>query len=88
MKRHATHLFVAAALACGSSLAQNSSTEEPAMPAPAAPAVTYIARPAFPGEFHLYPNPDPADVAAEQWYEIAGRGQFVRNVKAPRSSRT
>jgi diketogulonate reductase-like aldo/keto reductase/dienelactone hydrolase len=83
MKRHATHLFVAAALACGSSLAQNSSTEEPAMPVPAAPAVTYIARPAFLGEFHLYPNPDPADVAAEQWYEIAGRGQFVRNVKAP-----
>lgn len=83
MKRHAMHLFVAAALACGSSLAQNSSAEAPAAPVPAAPAVTYIARPAFPGEFDLYPDPDPADVAAEQWYEIAGRGQFVRNVKAP-----
>ena len=53
MKRHAMHPFVAAALACGSSLAQNSSTEEPAMPVPAAPAVTYVASPAFQGEFYL-----------------------------------
>ena len=50
---------------------------------PQDPPATYIERPAFPGEFDLYENADPADVAAEQWYEIEGRGQFVRNVRVP-----
>ena len=45
--------------------------------------VTYIDAPAFPNQIYLYGEPKQADVAAEQWYEIAGRGQFVRNVKVP-----
>ncbi len=46
-------------------------------------AVTYINAPEFKGEIYLYGTPDQKDVEYEQWYEIEGRGQFVRNVKAP-----
>ena len=45
--------------------------------------VTYITPPVFERQIYLYGQPDPADVAYEQWYEIEGRGQFVRNVKVP-----
>ena len=45
--------------------------------------VKYIEAPKFDGEFYLYGEPDKADVDFEQWYEIEGRGQFVRNVKVP-----
>lgn len=45
--------------------------------------VKYIEAPKFDGEFYLYGEPDKADVEFEQWYEIEGRGQFVRNVKVP-----
>ncbi len=45
--------------------------------------VTYINAPTFPNQIYLYGEPKQEDVAAEQWYEIAGRGQFVRNVKVP-----
>ena len=54
-----------------------------------APKVTYIDAPEFPGQIYLpvpgrvYGEPNKADVDAEQWYEIEGRGQFVRNVKVP-----
>lgn len=48
-----------------------------------APKVTYIDAPKFPGEIYLYGEPNKADVEAEQWYEIEGRGQFVRNVRVP-----
>ena len=56
-----------------------------ALPALAAeaPKVTYIDAPKFPGEIYLYGEPDKAGVEAEQWYEIEGRGQFVRNVRVP-----
>ena len=84
MKHATTPFLAAAALAGACAIAADPATEKSAMSEPpAAPAVTYIERPVFPGEFDLYENPDPADVAAEQWYEIAGRGQFVRNVRAP-----
>ncbi len=45
--------------------------------------VTCIDAPTFPNQIYLYGEPKQEDVAAEQWYEIAGRGQFVRNVKVP-----
>ena len=48
-----------------------------------APKVTYIDAPNFPGQIYLYGEPKKADVDFEQWYEIEGRGQFVRNVKVP-----
>ena len=84
MKHATTPFLAAAALAGACAIAADPATEKSAMSEPpAAPAVTYIERPVFPGEFDLYEDPDPADVAAEQWYEIAGRGQFVRNVRAP-----
>ena len=47
------------------------------------PKVTYIDAPVFPDQIYLYGEPNKADVDAEQWYEIEGRGQFVRNVKVP-----
>ena len=47
------------------------------------PKVTYIEAPKFPGQIYLYGEPKKADVDFEQWYEIEGRGQFVRNVKVP-----
>lgn len=45
--------------------------------------VKYIEAPKFKGQIYLYGEPDKADVDFEQWYEIQGRGQFVRNVKVP-----
>ncbi|MBQ7578870.1 MAG: hypothetical protein IJT21_11470 [Synergistaceae bacterium] len=45
--------------------------------------VKYIEAPKFDGQIYLYDNPDKSDVDFEQWYEIEGRGQFVRNVKVP-----
>lgn len=45
--------------------------------------ITYIDAPKFPGQIYLYGEPAQADVDAEQWYEVEGRGQFVRNVKVP-----
>lgn len=47
------------------------------------PKVTYIDAPKFPGQIYLYGEPEKSDVDFEQWYEIEGRGQFVRNVKVP-----
>lgn len=47
------------------------------------PKVTYIDAPDFPGQIYLYGEPDKSDMDFEQWYEIEGRGQFVRNVKVP-----
>ncbi len=49
----------------------------------AAPQVQYIDAPQFQNQIYLYGEPDKADVEFEQWYEIEGRGQFVRNVKVP-----
>ena len=49
----------------------------------AEPKVTYIDAPRFKNQIYLYGEPKADDVNAEQWYEIEGRGQFVRNVKAP-----
>ena len=45
--------------------------------------VKYIDAPKFDGQIYLYGEPAKEDVDFEQWYEIQGRGQFVRNVKAP-----
>ena len=45
--------------------------------------VKYIKAPNFPGQIYLYENPNQSDVDYEQWYEIEGRGQFVRNVRVP-----
>ena len=45
--------------------------------------VKYIEAPDFPGQIYLYDNPSEQDINFEQWYEIEGRGQFVRNVKVP-----
>ncbi len=45
--------------------------------------VKYIEAPNFPGQIYLYDNPSEQDINFEQWYEIEGRGQFVRNVKVP-----
>ncbi len=45
--------------------------------------VKYIKAPNFPGQIYLYENPNQPDVDYEQWYEIEGRGQFVRNVRVP-----
>ncbi|MBR4195527.1 MAG: aldo/keto reductase [Synergistaceae bacterium] len=45
--------------------------------------VKYIDAPKFAGEIYLYGQPSKEDVDFEQWYEIPGRGQFVRNVKVP-----
>ena len=45
--------------------------------------VKYIDAPTFAGEIYLYGQPSKEDIAFEQWYEIPGRGQFVRNVKVP-----
>ena len=45
--------------------------------------VKYIDAPNFEGQIYLYGEPKSEDVEFEQWYEIQGRGQFVRNVKAP-----
>ena len=46
-------------------------------------AVKYIEAPKFDGQIYLYDNPDKSEIDFEQWYEIEGRGQFVRNVKVP-----
>ena len=45
--------------------------------------VKYIDAPKFDGQIFLYGTPAKEDVDFEQWYEIQGREQFVRNVKAP-----
>ena len=45
--------------------------------------VKYIDAPKFAGQIYLYGQPSKEDVDFEQWYEIQGRGQFVRNVKVP-----
>lgn len=45
------------------------------------PKVTYIKSPEFKNQIYLYGKPDSTET--EQWYEIEGRGQFVRNVKNP-----
>ena len=45
--------------------------------------VKYIDAPKFDGQIYLYGEPAKEDVDFEQWYEIQGRGQFVRNVKVP-----
>ena len=45
--------------------------------------VKYIDAPKFEGQIFLYDNPAKSDVDFEQWYEIQGRGQFVRNVRVP-----
>lgn len=45
--------------------------------------VKYIDAPKFAGEIYLYGQPSKEDIDFEQWYEIPGRGQFVRNVKVP-----
>ncbi len=45
--------------------------------------VKYIDAPKFAGEIYLYGQPSKEDIEFEQWYEIPGRGQFVRNVKVP-----
>ncbi|MBR1437336.1 MAG: dienelactone hydrolase family protein [Synergistaceae bacterium] len=45
--------------------------------------VKYIEAPKFEGQMYLYGQPQKEDVDFEQWYEIEGRGQFVRNVKVP-----
>lgn len=45
--------------------------------------VKYIEAPKFENQIYLYGEPDKVDVEFEQWYEIEGRGQFVRNVKVP-----
>lgn len=45
--------------------------------------VKYIDAPTFDGQVFLYENPAKSDVEYEQWYEIEGRGQFVRNVRVP-----
>ena len=45
--------------------------------------VKYIEAPKFEGQIYLYGEPSKADIEFEQWYEIEGRGQFVRNVKVP-----
>ena len=41
----------------------------------------YIDAPKFPNQIYLSENPDGEKIAAEQWFEIEGNGQFVRNVK-------
>ena len=43
--------------------------------------VKYIKSPEFKNQIYLYGKPDSTET--EQWYEIEGRGQFVRNVKNP-----
>ena len=49
-----------------------------------AQTVKYIDAPKFDGQIYLYDNANnKADIEFEQWYEIEGRGQFVRNVKVP-----
>ena len=45
--------------------------------------VKYIDAPKFEGQIFLYDEHSDSDVNYEQWYEIQGRGQFVRNVKVP-----
>ena len=45
------------------------------------PKVTYIKSPEFKNQIYLYGKPDSPET--EQWYEIEGCGQFVRNVKNP-----
>ena len=45
--------------------------------------VKYIEAPKFDGQIYLYGEPDKSELEYEQWYEIEGRGQFVRNVKVP-----
>ena len=45
--------------------------------------VKYIDAPEFAGQICLYGEPNKADTDFEQWYEIEGRGQFVRNVRVP-----
>ena len=45
--------------------------------------VKYIDAPKFEGQIYLYGEPAKSDVEYEQWYEIQGRGQFVRNVRVP-----
>ena len=43
----------------------------------------YIDAPKFESQIFLYDEHSDADINYEQWYEIQGRGQFVRNVKVP-----
>lgn len=43
--------------------------------------VTYIKSPEFKNQIYLYGTPGAPET--ERWYEIEGRGQFVRNVKNP-----
>lgn len=43
--------------------------------------VNYIKSPEFKNQIYLYGKPDSPET--EQWYEIEGRGLFVRNVKNP-----
>ena len=43
----------------------------------------YIEAPEFPNQIFLSEKPDAAKIAAEQWFEIDGAGQFVRNVQEP-----
>lgn len=45
--------------------------------------VTYIKKPNFEGEFFIDKKPDKVLAQKEQWYEIEGKGQYVRNVKVP-----
>ena len=45
--------------------------------------VKYIDAPKFEGQIFLYDEHPDSDVNYEQWYEIEGRGQFVRNVRVP-----
>ena len=45
--------------------------------------VKYIDAPKFEGQIFLYEEHPASDVDYEQWYEIQGRGQFVRNVRVP-----
>ena len=49
----------------------------------AEPQKKYIEAPRFPGEFPLYAQKASADAESEQWYEVEGRGQYVRNVSVP-----
>ena len=53
----------------------------PAGALPQLPSITPIARPAFSGEFPLYPG-KPVNAAAEQWESYLG-GPIVRNVTVP-----
>lgn len=47
------------------------------------PKTTYIDAPKFEKVIYLSDTPDQKKIAEEQWYEVEGRGQFIRNVKEP-----